>query len=91
MYGIDFVDTIVVRRSVEKGTKTIIEPLKSMKWAGSEFKEAQEAKLSKFGSLKIASAKGTSTVDLTKMSRTILPKLGGHYISTRRGTELLRL
>jgi len=51
MSGIDFVDTIVVR-SVEKGTKTIIEPVKSMKWAGKEFKQEQEAKLSKFGSLK---------------------------------------
>ncbi len=90
MSGLDFVDTIVVR-SVEKGTKTIIEPIKSMKWAGKEFKLEQEAKLSKFGSLKIASAKGTAMIDLTEMSRTILPKLGGHYISTRRGTELLRL
>ncbi len=84
-------DTIVVRRSVEKGTKTIIEPVKSMNWAGKEFKQEQEAKLSKFGSLKIASAKGTSMIDLTKMSRTTIPSLGGHYISTRRGTELLRL
>ncbi len=83
-------DTVVVR-SVEKGTKTIIEPLKSMNWAGREFKEAQEAKLSKFGSLKIASAKGTSTVDLTKMYRTTIPSFDGHYISSRRGTELLRL
>ncbi len=91
MSGIDFVDTIVVRRSVEKGTKTIIEPVKSMKWAGKEFKQEQEAKLNKFGSLKIASAKGTSMIDLTKMSRTTIPSLGGHYISTRRGTELLRL
>ena len=90
MSGIDFVDTIVVR-SVEKGTKTIIEPVKSMNWAGKEFKQAQEAKLSEFGSLKIASAKGTSTVDLTKMYRTTIPSLDGHYISTRRGTELLRL
>ena len=84
-------DTVVVRRSVEKGTKTIIEPVKSMKWAGNEFKQEQEAKLSKFGSLKIASAKGTSMIDLTEMPRTTVPKLGGHYISTRRGTELLRL
>ncbi len=90
MSGFDFVDTVVVR-SVEKGTKTIIEPVKSMSWAGKEFKQEQEAKLSKFGSLKIASAKGTSMIDLTKMSRTTIPSLGGHYISTRRGTELLRL
>jgi hypothetical protein len=91
MSGIDFVDTIVVRRSVEKGTKTIIESVKSMNWAGKEFKQEQEAKLNKFGSLKIASAKGTSMIDLTKMNRTTIPSLSGHYISTRRGTELLKL
>ncbi len=91
MSGIDFVDTIVVRRSVEKGTRIIEESVKSMKWAGKEFKQEQEAKLSEFGSLKVASAKGTSMVDLTKMSRTTIPSLEGHYISTRRGTELLRL
>jgi len=38
MYGVNFVDTIVVR-STEKGTKIIKEPSKSMKWAGTEFKE----------------------------------------------------
>ncbi len=90
MTGFDFVDTIIVR-SVEKGTKTIREPAKSMKWAGKEFKESQEANLRKIGGLRIESAKGTSMIDLTEMPRTILPKLGGHYISTRRGTELLRL
>ncbi len=90
MSGFDFVDTIVVR-SVEKGTKTIIEPVKSMSWAGKEFKQAQEAKLKEFGSLKIASAKGTSMIDLTEMYRTTIPSFDGHYISSRRGTELLRL
>ena len=91
MTGVDFVDTIVIRRSVEKGTKIIEEPIKSMKWAGKEFKEAQEAKLSEFRSVKIASSKGTSLVDLKEMYRTTIPSLDGHYISSRRGTELLRL
>ncbi len=90
MSGFDFVDTVVIR-SVEKGTKTIIEPVKSMSWAGKEFKQAQEAKLKEFGSLKIASGKGTSMIDLTEMYRTTIPSLDGHYISSRRGTELLRL
>lgn len=90
MSGIDFVDTIVVR-SIGKGTATIIEPLKSMKWAGTEFKKSQEAKLRKMGNLTIESAKGTSKIDLGKMGRTLMPNLDGHYISTRRGTELLKL
>ncbi len=52
MTGFDFVDTIIVR-SVEKGTKIIREPVKSMKWAGKEFKESQEANLRKIGGLRI--------------------------------------
>jgi len=90
MTGIDFVDTIIIR-SVEKGTKTIKEPIKSMKWAGKEFKKSQEEKLGKIKGLKIQSAKGTSKVDLTKMYKTTIPSLEGHYISSRRGTELLKL
>ena len=89
MTGFDFVDTIIVR-SVEKGTKIIREPAKSMKWAGKEFKESQEANLRKIGGLRI-SAKGTSKIELTKMYRTTIPSFDGHYISSRRGTELLRL
>jgi len=90
MTGFDFVDTIIVR-SVEKGTKTIREPVKSMKWAGKEFKESQEVKLRKIVGLRIESGKGTSKIDLTKMYRTTIPNFDGHYISSRRGTELLRL
>ena len=90
MSGVDFADTVVVR-SVEKGTKTIIESVKSMKWAGKEFKKSQDEKLSKIGGLKIESAKGTSKIDLTEMYRTTIPSLDGHYISSRRGTELLKL
>ena len=90
MIGVNFVDTIIVR-SVEKGTKIIREPAKSMKWAGKEFKESQEANLRKIGGLRIESAKGTSKIDLTKMYRTTIHSLDGHYISSRRGTELLRL
>ena len=91
MPGIDFVDTIVVRRSTGKGTSVIVEPLKSMKWAGADFKKSQEEKLRKMGGLTIESAKGTSKIELGKMYRTSLPDLAGHYISTRKGTELLQL
>ena len=90
MSGIDFVDTIVVRSS-EKGTKTIQEPLKSMKWAGEEFKKSQERKLDKIKGLKIESAKGTSKIELEKLYRPPIPKLDGHYISVRKGTGLLKL
>ena len=90
MTGINFADIIVVR-STSKGTGTIVEPLKSMKWAGAEFKKDQEAKLNKIKDLKILSNKGTSKIDLTELYRTTIPKVKGHYISTNKGTGLLKL
>ena len=45
MTGIDFVDTIVVRRTVEKGTKIIpVKGIKPLKWAGEEFKKKPDQK-----------------------------------------------
>ena len=90
MYGVNFVDTIIVR-SVEKGTKTVTEPVKSMKWAGKEFKDEQDRKLSKIKGLKIESAKGTSQIDLKELYTTSVPSVKGRYISSNRGTELLKL
>ena len=88
--GIDFADTVVVR-SIGKGTDVIIEPLKSMKWAGAEFKEAQEEKIRKLKGMTVGSNKGTSKIELGKMYRTTIPKVEGHYISTGKGTGLLKL
>jgi len=90
MYGVNFADTIIVR-STEKGTKTIREPSKSMKWAGKEFKNEQDRKLSKIKGLKIESSKGTSKIDLKELYTTTVPSLDGRYISTNRGTGLLKL
>ena len=90
MTGINYADTIIVR-STSKGTGTIIEPLKSMKWAGAEFKKDQEAKLNKTKSLKIVSGKGTSKIDLTELYRTTIPKVKGRHMSTNKGTGLLKL
>ena len=90
MYGVNFVDTIVVR-STEKGTKIIREPAKSMKWAGKEFKTEQNRKLRNIKGLKIESSKGTSKIDLTELYTTSVPRLEGRYISTNKGTGLLKL
>ena len=90
MYGVNFVDTIIVR-STEKGTKTIREPSKSMKWAGEEFKNEQDRKLSKIKGLKIASVKGTSKIDLAELYTTSVTRLEGRTISTNKGTGLLKL
>ena len=90
MSGIDFVDTIVIR-SIEKGTTSIKETVKPMSWAGAKFKKDQEEKIKKIKGLKIASGKGTTKIEIGKMVRTSIPSLSGHYISTGKGTGLLKL
>ncbi|MFQ5782870.1 MAG: hypothetical protein ACE5GR_07440 [Nitrosopumilus sp.] len=62
-----------------------------MKWAGKDFKANQETKLRKMKGMKIESSKGTSKIDLGKMYRTQIIDLDGRYISTKKGTELLKL
>ena len=42
MAGIDIADTIVVRRSVEKGTRVIVEKKKKLNFAGEEYKKYQK-------------------------------------------------
>jgi len=45
MVGFDIASTIVVRRTIEKGTKVVEEPLKKLNFAGAEFKKYQKEKL----------------------------------------------
>jgi len=42
MTGIDFVDTIIVRRTTNKGTTVIQEAFKPSPWAGKDFKKHEE-------------------------------------------------
>ena len=88
MVGIDFVDTIVVRRSVDKGTKIITEPVKKLNFAGKEFKKYQKEKQIHAGDVGLASSKGTGIIHLTKMYETQIPSLKGHHLSTGRGTGI---
>ena len=90
MSELKFEGTVIVK-STKKGTKTKLEPLTPMEWAGKGFKSTQEKRLSKIRGLKIGSSKGTSKINLTKMHKTSVPKLEGRYISTKKGTELLKL
>ena len=39
MTGMDFVDTIVVRRTINKGTKIVSGKVEPPNWAGKAFKE----------------------------------------------------
>jgi len=88
MVGIDFVDTIVVRQSVEKGTKIIEKPIKKLNWAGSEFKKYEKESRKLAGDLGLASSRGTGLVHLGKLAETEIPSLKGLQISIERGTGL---
>ncbi len=86
MVGMDIADTIVVRRSVEKGTKVISEPVKKLNFAGAEFKKYQKEQLKIAGDIGLASSKGTGIVHLSKMRETQIPSTSGLLMSTGRGT-----
>jgi len=91
MAAIDYADTIVVRRTVEKGTKVIVKPLKKQNWAGQEFKKFEEERLKRAGNLSLSSYKGTRTFHLSEMYATKIPSTEGRYISTGKGTGLRKL
>ena len=89
MTGIDFVDTIVVRRAVEKGTKIIpVKGIKPLKWAGKSFKESQEERIKEAGDPVLASGKGTQRIRLSSMMSTQVPDTKGLTLLTGRGTGL---
>ena len=64
MTGIDFVDTIVVRRTTNKGTTVFQEAFKPSPWAGKDFKKHEEERLKLAGDLWIIAAKGTKKTKL---------------------------
>lgn len=84
-------EATTIRRTVNKGTKTIEEPLKNQNWTGEEFFDYEEKRLALAGDLMIMSAKGTKATRLSAMERKrpILPK--GHTVSVRKGTETRKL
>ena len=88
MVGIDIADTIVVRRTVEKGTKIVQEKVQKLNFAGNEFKKYQKEKLKLAGDIGLASSKGTGIVHLSKMLETEVPSTKGLLMSTGRGTGI---
>lgn len=87
MTGIDFVDTIVVRRTIEKGTKIIpVKGIKPLKWAGESFKAKEQERLKMAGDPTIAAKKGTAKLKLSTMKITQVPSSVGHVLITGRGT-----
>lgn len=88
MVGIDIADTIVVRRTVEKGTKVVSEKIKKLNFAGTEFKKYQKEKLKQIGDIGLASSKGTGIIHLSKLADTEIPSTKGLILSTSRGTRI---
>ena len=88
MTGIDFIDTIVVRRTVDKGTRVVEEPVKKLNFAGAEFKKYQKEKLKLAGDIGLSSGKGTGVLHLSKMHETQIPSSKGLHMSTGRGTGI---
>jgi len=91
MVGIDIADTIVVRRSINKGTKIITETHKPLVWAGKKFKEHEMERLKNAGDYSIVTAKGTGKLRLGSLRVTQVPDPRGFSMSTRRGTGLVKL
>ena len=91
MVGINFADTVIVRRTTNKGTKVVDEPVLPANWAGKEFKTKEDERLKLAGDLMIMSAKGTKMIRLSDMQKTKVPETKGHYIVTGKGTGRIRL
>jgi len=89
--GIDFIDTIVVRRVTERGTKTTNTPVRPVSFMSEEDSKKNAERLKLAGDLWIMSAKGTKKIRLSEMKtpKPTLPK--GHYISTGKGTGRIRV
>jgi hypothetical protein len=88
MVGIDFADTIVVRRTVDKGTRVIEQKVSKLNFAGEEFKKYQKEHLKLAGDIGLSSSKGTGLLHLSKMYETEIPSTKGLLMSTGRGTGI---
>ena len=88
MSGIDFVDSIIVRRTIEKGTKIVTEKVEPLIWAGKKFKEYEQKRLEKMGDIELSSGKGTKKIFLNSMPQTQIPELKGHVLVSGRGTSV---
>ncbi len=91
MTGINFIDTIVVRQTLERGTASVDKPVLPVDFMGKETSKINEDRLKLAGDLWIMSAKGTSKIKLSEMHKEKTVDLKGHYITTGRGTNRVQL
>ena len=92
MTGINFIDTIVVRHSLERGTASEDKPVLPAEFMGKETTKVNENRLKLAGNLMIMSAKGTKKIRLSDLETPVLPAdFKGHYVTSDRGTSRVRL
>ncbi len=91
MTGIYFIDTIVVRQNLERGTAYTDQPVLPAEFMGKETSKVNEDQLKIAGDLWIMSAKGTSKIKLSEMQKEKTVDLKGHFITTGKGTSRVRL
>ena len=91
MTGIYFIDTIVVRQNLERGTAYTDQPVLPAEFMGKETSKVNEDRLKIAGDLWIMSAKGTSKIKLSEMQKEKTVDLKGHFITTGKGTSRVRL
>ncbi len=87
----NFADTIVVRRSLNKGTSTIYGPTSPSEFMGDQNKQQTEDRMKLAGDLWIMSGKGTSRIKLSEMRTPNPVNTKGHYISTGKGTGRIKI
>jgi len=91
MMGIKYIDTIVVRQNLERGTAFTDQPVLPAEFMGKETSRTNEDRLKLAGDLWIMSAKGTSKIELSEMQKEKTVDLKGHYITTGKGTSRVKL
>jgi hypothetical protein len=84
--GINFIDTIVVRQNLERGTASTDKPVLPSEFMGKQTTKVNDERLKLAGDLMIMSAKGTKKIRLSD-----LENFKGHYLSTGRGTSRVKL
>ena len=89
--GINFIDTIVVRRSLNKGTSSTNDAITPSEFMGGENKQNNEDRMKLAGDLWIMSGKGTTKIRLSELKESKSVDIKGHYISTGKGTGRTKL
>lgn len=88
----NFIDTIVVRHNVERGTSSEEKPVLPAEFIGKETRKINQERLKLAGDLMIMSQKGTTKIRLSDMEEPTLPAdFKGHYIISGKGTTRVKI